>query len=119
MSDTKFAVTSYNGSTIRCSKSIWNSHIVVGHKNMADNELAVKDTIKNPDAVYESSQNDDREVYFKMSEFSTYNITTKVVVEYSQSKKNPDILVGEVVTAFPVKGEKGGIGNVVYRKSTN
>ena len=119
MNDTKFAVNNYKGYTISCSKTQWDSHIVKGHGIMANNEMAVKDTIKNPDAVYESDQNDNREVYFKSSQYSTYKLKTKVIVEYMPSKRNPDNLTGEVVTAFPVKEEKGGIGNVVYEKPTN
>lgn len=119
MNDTKFAINNYKDCTVSCSKTWWDTHIIGGHSIMVNNEKAVKDTIKDPDIVYESSQNSDREVYFKTSEFSTYSLKTKVIVEYSPSKKNPDNVVGEVVTAFPVKDEKGGIGNVVYKKSTN
>lgn len=119
MNDTKFAITNYDGCTISCSKSQWDSHIINEHAVMADNADAVKDTLKDPDSVYQSSQNEDREVYFKSSSLSTYKLKTKVIVQYSPSKKNPAISVGEVVTAFPQKEEKGGIGNVVYSKTSN
>lgn len=119
MNDTKFAITNYNGCTISCSKSQWDSHIVNGHAIMANNSDAVKDTLKNPDTVYQSTQNENREVYFKTSALSTYSLKTKVIVEYSPSKKNPDIPTGEVVTAFPQKDEKGGVGNVVYKRTQN
>ena len=120
MNDTKFAVNNYNGCTVSCSKSRWEEHVVQNHQIMEKNEDAVKDTIKDPDAVYESKDSPDREVYFKASQFSTYKgLLTKVIVQYSPGIKNPENIVGELVTSFPSKGEKGGIGNVVYRKDKN
>lgn len=117
MNDTKFSVNNYNGCTVSCSKSHWDTHVLL-HQVMENNENAVKDTIKDPDAVYESKDYPNREVYFKSSEFSSYKgLLTKVVVEYSPGIKNPQNIVGELVTAFPSKEEKGGIGNVVYRKN--
>ena len=117
MNDTKFSVNNYNGCTVSCSKTRWDEHVVGHHQIMENNEKAVKDTIKNPDAVYESKELPKREIYFKSSEFSTYKALTKVIVEYSQGIKNPGNIVGELVTAFPSKEERGGIGNVVYRKN--
>ena len=120
MEDTLFAINNYKGCTVSCSKTQWNSHIITEHAVMNQNEDAVKDTLKNPDSVYKSSQNSNREVYFKTSIHSTYYpLKTKVIVEYSQSKRNPETIVGEVVTSFPQKEEKGGIGDVVYKKTTD
>lgn len=117
MSDTKFSVNNPLGVTVSCSNYRWDNHILE-HEIMKDNVDAVKDTIKHPDTIYKSDQNDEREVYFKQSSFSTYNAKTKVIVEYSSGKKNPDTKVGNVVTAFPQKEEKGGIGDVVYKNKT-
>lgn len=119
MGDTKFAVTNYNGVTVSCTNDQWDTHIVVGHGIMEKNVKAVKDTIKNPDIVYQSDQNENREVYFRQSPYSTYSIHTKVVVEYGKGVKNPDNTVGEVVSAWPQKDVKGGIGNVVYKRPTD
>ena len=116
MSETKFSVNNYEGCTVTCTKQQWDEHVISHHQIMENNEKAVKDTIKDPDAVYESDKTPIRHVYFKTSQFSSYNMLTKVVVEYSPGIKNPQNLVGELVTAFPVKVEKGGIGDVVYRK---
>lgn len=115
MNDTKFAINNYDNVTVSCSSSQWHDHIIYEHAVMEKNETAVKDTIKDPDSVYKSSQNDNREVYFKQSSNSTYKHLTKVIVEYSESKKGN--LKGEVVTAFPAPAEKGGIGDVIYKKS--
>lgn len=121
MNDTKFSVNNYNGCTVTCSNEHWNSHVAGPHHAIMENNVrAVKDTIKDPDSVYESSQSPKREVYFKSSEHSTYKgLLTKVIVEYSPGINNPNNIVGHVVTAFPHKNEEGGIGNVVYRKNQN
>ncbi len=115
--DSKFQETDYKGRVVTCTKSQWNTHIASGHPIMAGNVGAVKDTIKNPDIVYQSSQNSEREVYFKSSSFSTYGKTlmTKVIVEYTDDQKGNDI-IGKVVTAFPTKEVKGGISNAIYSK---
>lgn len=118
MSDTKFAVNNPMGVTVSCSNYRWESHVLDEHPIMEHNVDAVKDTIKNPDTIYKSDQNEEREVYFKQSSFSTYNAKTKVIVEYSAGKRNPDSEIGTVVTAFPQKEEKGGIGDAVYRNNS-
>lgn len=106
-----FNVTDYNGRQVICSEERWNVHIAAGHKIMQNNIAAVKDTITEPDSVYESNQTPKREVYFKKSLKPTYKdkFSTKVIVEYENE-------VGEVVTAFPQPTESGGIGNVLYKK---
>ena len=106
-----FSVTSYNGKQVTCSEEQWNNHIAFNHKIMKNNVEAVKNTIIEPDSVYESSQSPKREVYFKKSLIPTYKdkFFTKVIVEYKNN-------AGEVVTAFPQPTESGGIGNVVYKK---
>ncbi len=118
MAETKFSVTNYNGVTVSCSKEQWDTHIVL-HKIMEHNVEAVKDTIKDPDIVYKSDQNDNREVYYKKSAVSTYSMNTKVIVEYGQGKKNPDNVVGEVVTTFPADKVKGGASDVVYKRQSD
>lgn len=120
MNDTKFSVNNYNGCTVSCSNTSWDTHVVPHHQIMDNNVRAVKDTIKDPDSVYKSTDFPNREVYFKSSSFSSYKgFLTKVIVEYSPGIKNPNQLVGHLVTTFPVKEEKGGIGNAIYRKPQN
>lgn len=117
MGNTKFAVNNHEGITISCDDNRWNDHIVFEHEIMRNNSKAVKDTVKDPESVYQSAENENREVYFKASSYSTYKIKTKVVVEYSESKNGN--VKGEVVTAFPSKDERGNIGEIVYRKPQN
>lgn len=111
----KFVVNNYEGVPVSCSESVWKDHIELHHAIMANNVKAVKDTIKDPDSVYQSEEFDNRKVYFKESSFSSYNIKTKVIVEDSETKSgNPK---GEVVTTFPTKEEKGGIADVIYKRT--
>lgn len=118
MNDTKFAVTNYEGITVSCTTDQWDNHII-DHAEMVGNVKAVKDTIKDPDTVYKSNQNVEREVYFKKTDVASYApLLTKVIVEYGPGKNNPDAIVGDVVTAFPTKKEKGGIADVVYKRQS-
>lgn len=113
----KFVVDNYEGIPVVCTRSVWDEHVVLHHKVMEKNVDAVKDTIKDPDSVYQSKDYENREVYFKASEFSTYPMLTKVIVEDGISKAgNPK---GEVVTAFNTKKEEGGIADVVYKRETD
>ena len=117
MSEDKFVVSNYEGTPVSCSKSVWDIHIVPHHGIMANNVNAVKDTIKDPDSVYQSTDYDNRKVYFKDSSYSTYDQLTKVIVEDSITKTgNPK---GEVVTSFNTPKEKGGISNVIYKRTSD
>lgn len=93
-----------------CSAQAWFGHIVAEHPIMARNLNAVKDTIEKPEVIYTSSQNEQRKIYFKKSDFSTYNIYTKVVTKSIENNKS------EVVSAWPQKEVKGGIGDEIYHE---
>lgn len=98
------------GENVICSHGAWLGHILPNHPQMHNNLSAVKDTVESPDAVFTSSQNDDRKVYFKESTSSTYSMYTKVVT------KSIGENVSEIVSAWPQKEIKGGIGDEIYRK---
>lgn len=107
-----FTTTDHNGNKVFCTRKQWYSHIVTNHGMMARNQEAVKETINSPDNVYKSEEHDNRKVFFKKTATATYGtkFNTKVIVEYTKPGE------GEVVTAFPTKDEKGGIGDVEYPK---
>lgn len=98
------------GEDVICSHGAWMGHIVSHHPVMQNNLSAVKDTIESPEAIFVSSQNDDRKVYFKESTSSTYNMYTKVVTKSIGENKS------EIVSAWPQKEIKGGIGDEIYHK---
>lgn len=114
MDNNIFTVNNYRGEAVFCTKERWENHVVAGHPIMEKNIEAVKDTISDPDSVYESSRNPKREVMFKRSPYSTQKIFTEVVVEYSSYS---GVVSGELVTAFLNNAERGRIGNVLYRNS--
>lgn len=103
----------YTGKPVSCTRSQWFSHIAAGHEIMKKNKVAVEKTIQAPDIVYRSDSCSHRQVYFKAESSATYTdkLKTKVIVEFDESDH------GEIITAFPVKEEKGGIGDVIYSKS--
>lgn len=107
-----FSTTDHLGNSVYCTNKQWYGHIIKNHSIMARNMDAVKETINTPDSVYKSEDSDNRKVFFKKTTNATYGtkFSTKVIVECSQ----PD--EGEVVTTFPTKAEKGGIGDVEYKK---
>ena len=104
------SVNDYEGNIVTCSRPQWFNHIVKNHSIMARNKHAVEEAISNPDKVYESDDYDNRKVFFKISTSPTYGdkFNTKVIVEYNKPSE------GEIVTAFPTKDVKGGIGDVIY-----
>ena len=98
------------GNRITCTHETWMGHISCGQPIMVKNMDAVVDTIQNPEVVYQSSQNPESKVYFKESDTSSYSMYTKVV---TRSTSNTE---GEIVSAWPQRVIKGGIGDEIYHK---
>lgn len=97
-----------NGIRITCSDSQWTSHISMNHTIMKDNIEAVKETIINPDYIFESHDSnpplDDRRIYTKEVTTATYHNKipyTHVIVSVCGG-------TGEVVTAYPAKNPRSG-----------
>lgn len=104
------SVNDYAGNKVTCSRQQWFGHIVKNHAIMSQNKEAVEETVNQPDKVYRSEDYENRRVFFKVSSSATYSnrFHTKVIVEYNKT------CAGEIVTAFPTKDVKGGIGDVIY-----
>ena len=96
-----------------CSKNTWYGHIGTRHTVMQRNIDAVVDAIKDPDYIYKSSENEERKVYFKNSELSTYNMNTKVITKSIGDNKS------EIVSAWPQKSVTGGIGDEIYHRESS
>ena len=116
MSDLKneyISIKDYQGNKVICTTQRWSNHIIANHEIMKNNKKAVEETVSSPDSVYNSANYPTRKVFFKQSASATYGstLTTKVIVEYDDSTNE-----GEIVTAFPAKGERGGISNAVFKK---
>lgn len=104
--------------TVTCSVETWDGHIVKGHNIMENNAHIVYKTLENPDVVYESEEHPDtRDVFFKRENISLQNeksavLCQKVVIE----KPINEYSNGSVVSAWPQKDIKGGIGKLKYVK---
>lgn len=98
------------GIHVTCSERQWAKHIIAGHALMADNVESVANTIRDPDAIYESHDSDPpldyREVYVKKEESATYYNSkapyTKVVTSALGG-------AAEIITAFNAKSLFGGM----------
>lgn len=98
------------GIRVTCSERQWAEHIIAGHALMADNVESVANTIRDPDAIYESHDSDPpldyREVYVKKEESATYYNSkapyTKVVTSALGG-------AAEIITAFNAKSLFGGM----------
>lgn len=98
------------GERVICSDATWFGHIVAGHPIMRNNLQAVKNAIEVPEAVYKSSTDENRKVYFKSTSSSSYEMYTKVVTQSVSDDKS------EIVSAWPQKSIKGGIGVEIYHE---
>lgn len=102
------------GYTVTLVKDDWE-HIKNSHQIMSNNLSAIEETVSFPAVIYQCNGFANRQAYFAYPE-TTYNndLVTKVIVEVDDVNNT-----GEVVTAFPQKGIKGGIdGNkLLYIKS--
>ena len=86
---------------------------------MEYNKDAIKETIRNPDIIYESTDsrppNDYRVVYSKQVTSATYSSTTpytKVVASVCGG-------IGSIVTAYPSKNGRVSEGSEVIYRATN
>ena len=100
MDDNLFEIIDKRGILVICEESQWKIHITGGHPEVEDKLEIVKNTIKEPDIIYQSEEDSKRDVYFKEFENNKY---MKVIVELT----SPNF--GEVITAFPRKGISGNI----------
>lgn len=105
-----------NGIRITCSDAQWISHIALNHSIMTKNVDAVRETIVDPDYIFESHDSepplDERRIYTKEVTTATYHTKiphTHVVVSICGG-------TGEVITAYPAKNPRSGSskGDALY-----
>ena len=95
------------GILVVCKKSQWEKHITLLHPEVVGKEKIVENTIKTPEAIYQSEEDQKRDVYF--DKIDNNNKYMKVIVEMSSPN------YGEIVTAFPRKGITGNIDMKVMK----
>ena len=110
------------GVKIYCTQKQWENHIVAdtGHPVMKENLLAVQETLRSPEYIYESHDSEPplgyREVYSKKVPSASYYSTapyTKAIVNVIGGS-------GELITAYPAKNPTGGTkGEPIYENHEN
>ncbi len=87
-------------------------HIINNHPDMGTSFDKIYDSIKTPDAVYQSSQSTIREVYFKSttSPNPAKPLVIKTIVEYDNYDD------GKIITSFRQPKIGGGISDQLYPK---
>ena len=104
-----------NGIRITCSESQWKNHVVLNHPIMEKNVGAVRKTIEDPDAIYESHDSnpplDERWIYTRAEASATYFPkipNTHVVVSICGGS-------ADLVTTYPSKTPtSGSAGEAIY-----
>lgn len=97
-----------NGIHIRCELSQWENHIIQGHSMMENNIDAIRETIVDPDYIYESHDSDpppERRIYTKKVSGATYYSSK---VPFTHVVVSIDGGYGEVITAYPAKKHYSG-----------
>jgi hypothetical protein len=87
-------------------------HIIDGHEELRGNVAAIKDSIENPEYIIQSKKNSNRWLYVTKSEFSTYNVPIKTVVEHLSTTE-----FGYVVTSmFQRRLDPEKEGKILYER---
>ena len=106
MDDKQFEVRTYDGILAYCSSFTWSNHIVLSREWLRNNEEYVVSALEDPVAVYGSSQNENRDVYFWKKEGLTFGAREhdflKVILHITGNQ-------GEVISAFSSPAIQGGI----------
>jgi len=106
MLENLFEITDKRGILIICEKTQWENHIIGGHPEVEDKLEIVKETVRDPDIIYQSEDDPKRDVYFMQIDNNKY---MKVIVYLSAPN------FGEVITAFLRKSISGNIDTGVIK----
>jgi len=106
MLDNLFEITDKRGILVICEEAQWKHHIINGHPEVEDKLELVKETVRDPDIIYQSEDDPKRDVYFRQIDIEKY---MKVIVYLS----SPNF--GEVITAFLRKSISGNIDTEVIK----
>ena len=84
-----------------------------GHTEMAFDPKSISKTVEDPDYIYESKSNDQRDLYFGLGCHKIFKkMYVKVVVDYT------NISEGNVITSYISETVSGDLGRIKYEKST-
>ena len=94
------------GNTITLTGECWNNHICVNHTEMKPLLKEIKETITNPDYIYQSKSSSKGHLYFKEYRNPALNCNYILVAVCRRSH----LRKGYIQSAYPVKTlSKGGV----------
>lgn len=84
-----------------------------GHREMALDLTSISKTVEDPDYIYESKSNDQRDLYFGLGFHKFFEkMYVKVVVDHTNPSE------GNVITSHITRTVSGDLGRLRYEKST-
>lgn len=84
-----------------------------GHTEMAFDPTSIAKTVEDPDYIYESKSNDQRDLYFGLGRHKFHKTKyVKVIVDFTNPPE------GNVITSYIIETVSGGLGRKKYEKST-
>ncbi|MDI6735263.1 MAG: hypothetical protein QME42_03555 [bacterium] len=100
-----FKIQDPQGNIITLTQECWNDHICINHTEMRHLLTEIKNTIVNPDYIYQSKSSNKTHLYFKEYRNPGLNCNYLLVVIY----RRPNLRKEYVQSAYPVKTlSKGG-----------
>lgn len=100
-----FSVQDPQGNIITLTQECWNEHICVYHTEMRHLLSKIKETIVNPNYIYQSKSSSKTCLYFKQYYNSVLNCNYLLVAV----ERRPNSQKGYIQSAYPVKTlSKGG-----------
>ncbi|MEK7275496.1 MAG: hypothetical protein AAB296_08405 [Candidatus Desantisbacteria bacterium] len=100
-----FKVQDPQGNDITLTQECWNDHICINHTEMSQLLTEIKNTIVNPDYIYQSKSSSNAHLYFKKYHSPVLNCNYLLVAVY----RKYNLPKGYIQSAYPVKTlSKGG-----------
>ena len=101
---------------VRLTSTQLQTHIIgrSGHIEMALDLPSIGKTVEDPDYIYNSKSNNERDLYFK---FGSHNIIKNKYVKVIVAHTIPSM--GDVITAYITSSVSGDLGRLIYEKSTS
>lgn len=116
MSENYFCTKDALNRNVKLESTQLRDHIISnsGHTEMAFDLTSIAKTVEDPDYIYESKTNDQRDLYFGLGHHKFYKKKyVKVIVDFTNPSE------GNVITSYIIKTVSGNLGRKKYEKSTS
>lgn len=100
---------------VKLTSTQLRDHIISnsGHMEMAFDLTSISKTVEDPDCIFESKSNTQRDIYFGLGRYKFYTkMYVKVIVDFTNPSE------GNVITSYIQKTVSGDLGRKKYEKST-